>query len=478
MRPVTPQIDMAEGSPRRWSILAAVSLGVFLSTLDGGIVNIALPVLMRVFDTSFPTVQWVVISYLTIIVSSMLLAARLGDLAGRKRCYAAGVAIFTLASGLCAAAPSIGWLIALRALQGTGAVLISGLGVALVAEAFPPRERGRALGLIGSVVSVGIALGPTLGGLLLGLAGWHWIFLVNLPVGVATFVVVWRVVPESPRVRGETFDLAGAITLFAGLSAYTVGMTLAQARGPGDPVVLIALAGAAAAIPLFVLVEKRSRSPMLDLSLFRHPVFGLNLLMGFLAFVLGAALFLLPFYLDLVRGFPPARAGLLIAIVPVAMGLVAPWAGAMADRWGSRRISFAGLVVLAGGALSASTLRVDTPVLGYLLRLLPFGIGLGLFQAPNNRAIMQAAPRRRYGIASGLLALSRTLGQVSGLPLMGALFALFLTSAGGAGTDPAASSPEALVGALGRTLRVAAGLALVNAALAAIAWRRQSDDRA
>lgn len=463
---------------RRWAILVAISLGVFMSTLDGGIVNIALPVLMRVFDAGFPTVQWVVISYLTIIVSSMLLAARLGDLVGRKRCYAAGVLVFTVASGLCALAPSIGWLIGLRALQGTGAVMISGLGVALVAEAFPPHERGRALGVIGSVVSIGIGLGPTLGGLLLGLAGWHWIFLVNLPVGLATLIAVWRIVPESARARGERFDLSGAFLLFGGLSAYTVGMTLAQSRGPADPLVLGCLAAAALAVPLFLALERRSRSPMLDLSLFRHPVFGLNLLMGFLAFVTGAVLFLLPFYLDLVRGLPPARAGLLIAVVPVAMGVIAPWAGAMADRWGSRRISLAGLLVMSAGALAASTLRADTTIGGYLLRLLPYGIGIGLFQAPNNRAIMEAVPRARYGVASGLLALSRTLGQVTGLPLMGAIFALFLGAAGATGADPASAPPPAVVDALRNTLRVAALLALVDAGLAVLAWRRDQDGRA
>jgi MFS family permease len=194
--------------------------------------------------------------------------------------------------------------------------------------------------------------------------------------------------------------------------------------------------------------------------------------MGFLTFVLLGAMFLLPFFLDLVVGLPPERAGLLLATVPVTMGLVAPWAGALADRYGSRRISLCGLAVVTFACLLASTLPARVTPLGYVVRLLPFGFGVGLFQAPNNRAIMHAVPPQRYGVASGLMTLSRTLGQVTGLPLMGAIFASFVGAAGGIGADPAHSPPEALVHGLQRTLWVSAGLALAAFALAVTAWRK------
>jgi len=469
--PTTPSTRRT-ADRRKWETLLGVGLGVFMSTLDGGIVNLALPALMRIFGTSFPTVQWVALSYLMVLTSTMVGAARLGDLYGRKRLYLLGILLFTVASLGCALAPGVGWLIAARAAQGLGAVFLGGLGIALVAEAFPPSERGRALGWIGTVVSVGIALGPTVGGVLLGLGGWRWLFLVNLPVGTAAFLVVSRFVAESERApRGERFDFPGSALLFLTLAGYTAGMTLGQRHGFVSPAGLLPLGVAALALPAFLAVERNAAHPVLDLRLFHGSLFGVNLLMGFLTFVLMGSNFLLPFFLDLVLRLPPERAGLLLATVPVSMGLVAPWAGTLADRWGSRGISVAGLALLTGACLLAGTLDERVTTAGYVLRLLPFGVALGLFQAPNNRAVMQEAPRERYGVASGLLALSRTLGQVTGLPLMVAIFALRVTAAGGEGADPARAPAAALVRALGETFRVSSVFALAATFLAVLAWR-------
>jgi EmrB/QacA subfamily drug resistance transporter len=458
---------------QKWWTLFGVGLGVFMSTLDGGITNIALPSLLRTFDSDFPTVQWVSLSYLMVIASCTLVAARLGDLRGKKRMFALGIVLFTAGSLCCALAPGIRALALLRAFQATGAVLMSGLGVAIVTQAFPPEERGLALGWIGTTVSVGIALGPTLGGVILGLAGWRWLFLVNLPVGLLAWLVVRRQVPDdAPAAAGERFDIPGAVILFLTLGAYTVGMTMGERSGFGRAAVIGLLVAGAAGLVSFLAAERRSRAPMLDLALFRDLPFTLNLCMGFLTFVVMGGMFLLPFFLDLVLGLPPARAGLLIATVPVSMGIVAPWAGALADRFGSRAISLAGLLVTMGACLLISTLHGQVSTLGYIARLVPFGVGIGMFQSPNNRAIMQAAPTRRLGIASGLLALSRTLGQVTGIPLMGAIFALRVGAAGNGGpAEISHAAPQDIESGLAWTFRFGALVLLVAAGLAAAAWR-------
>jgi EmrB/QacA subfamily drug resistance transporter len=458
---------------QKWWTLFGVSLGVFMSTLDGGITNIALPALLRVFHSDFPTVQWVALAYLMVIASCTLVAARLGDLRGKKRMFALGIVLFTTGSALCALAPGIRVLALLRAFQATGAVLMGGLGMAIVSTAFPPQERGLALGFIGTTVSVGIALGPTLGGIILGLAGWRWIFLVNLPVGIFAWLVVRRQVPDDPPAApGERFDIPGMLLMFLALGAYTIGMTMGQRLGFARPLVLLLLSTGAVAMIGFLALERRVRAPMLDLTLFHNLPFALNLCMGFLIFVVMGGMFLLPFFLDLVLHLPPQKAGLLIATVPISMGLVSPGAGALADRFGSRIISLAGLLVTVAACLLISTLHANVSTVGYILRLLPFGVGIGMFQSPNNRAVMHAAPHHRLGVASGLLALSRTLGMVTGMPLLGAIFAVRVGAATHAGpAEISQAAPEAIVTALSWTFRFAAGVLLVSSVLAAAAWR-------
>jgi EmrB/QacA subfamily drug resistance transporter len=458
---------------RKWWTLFGVGLGVFMSTLDGGITNIALPALLRVFHSDFPTVQWVALAYLMVVASCTLVAARLGDLRGKKRMFALGIVMFTSGSALCALAPGIHALAVLRGFQATGAVLMGGLGMAIVTRAFPPSERGLALGFIGTTVSVGIALGPTLGGIILGLAGWRWIFLVNLPVGIVAWLVVRRRVPDdSPAAPGERFDIPGMLLVFTALGAYTIGMTAGQRLGFGQAPVLVLLATGIAALAAFIAVERRVPSPMLDLGLFRNLPFALNLCMGFLVFVVMGGMFLLPFYLDLVLHLSPQKAGLLIATVPVSMGLVSPCAGALADRFGSRIISLAGLLFTVAGCALISTLQTNVSTPGYMLRLAPFGVGIGMFQSPNNRAVMHGAPPHRLGVASGLLALSRTLGMVTGMPLLGAIFALRVSAAGhGGAVEISHATPGEIVAGLSWTFRFAAVVLLVSATLAAGAWR-------
>ncbi len=459
-------------SSRKWLAMLGIGLGVFMSTLDSSIVNISLPTLVQKLNTTFATIQWVILSYLLIITSLMLGVARLGDLLGKRKLYITGLGLFTVGSLLCGLAPNVMYLIGFRALQGLGAVAMTSLGTAIITEVFPGTERGRALGIMGGIVSVGIALGPTLGGLLIGLVHWRAIFLVNVPVGLLTIYIVRRVVPVSAsKQKEQSFDLVGALILAGMLGAYALGMTLGQDLGFTDWHVITLLTTAGLGLITFLIAQSRARQPMIDPRLFKNVLLSINLLMGFLVFVVIGGLFIIPFFLELVKGYRTEQVGLLMAIFPISMGLVAPASGALSDRFGSRLISLIGLVFIAGACWLLSTLHADITVLGYALRIAPLGIGVGMFNSPNNSAIMGAAPRDHLGLASGLLALSRTLGQTSGLPLMGALFAAQVLATGilPPGEDLTKAPAIALVQGISGTFRVAALIILIATVLAIFA---------
>lgn len=456
---------------RKWYVMAAVGMGIILATIDGSIVNVALPTLVRAFDTGFAAVQWVVLAYLLTVTTLMLSVGRLGDMIGKKPLYVAGFVIFTLGSVLCGLSPTIGWLIGFRILQAIGAALLMALGMAIVTEAFPPSERGKALGISGSMVSIGIVLGPVLGGLIIGALSWHWIFYVNLPVGIVGTWMVLHFVPARRPVGGQRFDWVGAMLLFGSLMALLLAMTLGQEGGFGQRPVLLLAAAWLVLLVLFLLVEWKSPQPMIDLGLFRNRLFNVNLLTGFATFIsMSGTIILIPFYLENVMGYSPRAVGLLLAVVPVAVGITAPLSGALSDRVGTRPIAVAGLAMIVLGFVAVSTLSLDTTAAGYVLRYLPVGIGIGIFQSPNNSAVMGAVPRERLGIASGLLSITRTLGQTTGISVLGALWASRVAArAGSALAQGATAAPAAAqVAGLNDTFRVV--IVLLSLALMLAAW--------
>jgi EmrB/QacA subfamily drug resistance transporter len=461
-------------APKKWFSLAAVGLGVLMATIDISIVNVSLPTLVQALRTDFPTIQWVILSYVLVISSTMLIMARLGDLVGKKRVYLLGLGVFTGGSFLCGLAPTVYWLIGFRALQGCGAVMIQSLGLALVTEAFPARERGRALGVMGGIVSVGLALGPPVGGMIIGMTSWQWIFLINIPIGLLALIATALFIPAlSPLREKSRFDVPGGLILLSVIAAYALAMTMGQYLGFREIRVMTLLTGAGIGLGLFIFLEIKSAQPMLNPQLFRNILFSINLLMGWLVFIVLGGTFTLPFYLELVKGLPTEQVGLLMMVLPVAMGVVSIFAGNLSDRFGPRGISLLGLLLLIGGCLSISTLDTDTTLIGYLLRLLPFGLGMGLFQAPNNSAVMGVAPREHLGVASGLLALSRTLGHTTGIPLAGVLFTAGMTASGRvrSAADLAQAPARDLVNGLTATFQTTALIMAAAIALAVLAWR-------
>jgi EmrB/QacA subfamily drug resistance transporter len=412
---------------RRWLILSTVSVGTFMATLDGSIVNISLPKIQGAFGVDLATVEWVVVGYLLVLGSVLLPFGRLGEVLTFKRVYLTGFAVFTVASTFCGAAPSATVLIACRLVQGLGAGMLNTMGPAIVARTFGPGERGRALGINAVSVSIGLTLGPALGGLITELGSWRAIFLVNVPVGV--FAILWaaRVLPAEHRGTGQSFDIRGAALSSIAAFALLLALIEGGAWGWASPPTIALLATFVATGAAFVTVERRSAQPMIDLALFRIRAFSAGLASVVLAFGgLFTAIFLLPFMLEQGSGFPPFEAGLLLTPIPVMTAIVAPFSGALSDRIGSRLPASIGIGILALGLLTLTWLPADFTVPDLVWRLLLIGTGQGMFMSPNSSAVLGSVPRHRIGTASGTLALGRTDGQALGIALSGAIVALRL----------------------------------------------------
>jgi len=454
---------------RKWFVLVAVAMAIFLGTVDGSIVNIALPTLVDEFDTSFGVVQWVVLAYLLTQATLVLGFGRLGDMVGKKPIFTTGFAVFTVGSVLAGLSPSIEILIAFRVVQAVGAAMIFALGFAITTEAFPPSERGKALGINGTMVSIGIIAGPILGGLIIEAADWRWIFFVNLPIGIIGTITAVQFVPNTRPEGGHRFDFLGAGLFLIGLLALLLGLTWGQERGFADPVIIGLFALSAIALAAFVQVERTVPEPMLDLSIFTSRDLTVNLVTGFITFVaIAGLLILLPFYLTNVLGFGPQSVGLLLGAIPITLGIVAPFSGTLSDRIGSRPVTVAGLGVLAAGyGIGAFVLGVDTPVVVFIAIGFIIGAGMGVFQSPNNSAILGAVPQQRLGVTSGMLSITRITGQITGVAVLGTVWATRTVSYAGGGT---ADDAPAAAAASGLSDTLAVTTVLVGAALLLGLW--------
>jgi EmrB/QacA subfamily drug resistance transporter len=461
---------------RKWKIMMAVGVGIFLATIDSSIVNIALPTLVESFQTKFALVQWVVLSYLLTLATLLLSIGRLADIVGKKPIYLSGMITFIIGSLLCGLSPTIHSLILFRILQAIGAAMMISLGAGIITESFPASERGKSMGVVGSIVSIGIITGPTLGGLIIEYISWHWIFFVNLPVGLFGSILVYRFLPDIKTNRKQRFDFPGAITLFISLLSFLLALTLGQNLGFFHSYIIFLYVLWLIFFLLFLYIEFRIDQPMVDMKLFKNKLFSLNLFTGFIIFVsVGGTIILMPFFLQYVLKFDPKEIGLLLATVPISAGTVSPFAGTLSDRFGTRRVSTLGLLVTLAGFISLLSLNTATTPIHYIISFLPIGIGLGIFQSPNNSAIMSASPPEKLGVTSGLLSLTRTLGQTSGIAAIGSFWfsRVAANSAGGSQTELTESAPAALVSGLHETLYLILLLLLVSLILNSAALYQQ-----
>ncbi|HLI09101.1 MAG TPA: MFS transporter [Ktedonobacteraceae bacterium] len=409
----------------KWAVLAIVAIGIFMATLDSSIVNISLPAIAHGFGVGLTgAVEWVIIAYLVVIAAVLLTIGRLADMIGHKPIWASGLAVFTIGSALSGAAPSLGLLIAARALQGLGGALLMAISAAMLTRAFPPNERGRALGMNAVIVALGVSVGPTLGGIITQYWTWRWIFYVNVPIGIVGFLLTLRILTERPHLGKVRFDPWGALLLAIGLASITLGLSFGQEWGWTSPGLISSLVIGVVALVALFFVERRVPDPIIKLSLLENRVFlsaNMSLILSFLA--LFAVSFMLPFYLEELRHFDTIKAGLLLTPLPLTIAVIAPLSGSLADRIGTRWLAAGGLTVACIGLVFISQLNAQSSLWDIIWRLIFTGVGQALFQSPNNSALMGAAPRTMQGSAAGFLATGRVVGQSVSVALAGAIFA-------------------------------------------------------
>ncbi|WP_437737498.1 MFS transporter [Sorangium sp. So ce1335] len=461
-------------APRPYAVLGVVAVGTLMSALGGSLINVAVPLVRRDLGVDIGAASWVLAAY-SLSVSALLLPfGRLGDRHGKGRVYTAGFVVFGVGSALSALAPTLASLIAARALQGAGAAMLMANGPALTTAAFPPSQRGRALGMQATATYLGLSLGPSIGGWLAQGAGWHAVFWINVPIALAGALLarslVWRGAPggaaaarpaQDPRAR--PFPWASALLFGAALSALLVALTRGQRWGYLSPWVVGLLAVGAVLAAAFVRAERRSPAPLLSASLLAQPVLVTGLAAAFLQY--GAAymmLFLLPFYLQGPLAMSASDAGLVMTVQPAVMAATTAASGWLSDRVGARGPALAGMTALAVGLVRLATLGPDPGRASLLAALALVGLGSGLFTAPNNSRIMGAAPRDQQGTAAGLLAEARNVGMLCGVAAAGVIFAAL-----GGGRPGEAAGGEAFGAAFQGTMLAAAALAVVGAVVTA-----------
>lgn len=446
----------------RWA-LASLSLSMLMPSLDTSIANAGLPTLAEAFDASFQQVQWIVLAYLLAITTLIVSVGRLGDIVGRRRLLLTGIGIFTLSSLACGVAPSLGWLVGARAVQGLGAAIMLALTVAFVGETVPKEQAGSAMGLLGTMSAIGTTLGPSLGGMLIAGLGWQAIFLLNVPLGILNIWLAYRYLPADARraKAGRTgFDKAGTLLLGVTLGAYALAMTI----GHGDfgllniALLLTAVFGAG----FFIVVEARVASPLIKLALFREPGLSASLAMSTLvSTVMMATLVVGPFYLSGALGLGTALVGLALSVGPLVAALTGMPAGRLVDRFGTRRMTLVGLVAMALGTGALSMMPAGLGILGYLAPIAVITASYALFQAANNTAIMTDIRPDQRGVIAGMLSLSRNLGLITGASVMGAVFAFASATA-----NITTASPAAIANGMRITFAVAALLIVLALGIA------------
>ncbi len=412
--------------PYKWLAFSVVSIGLVMGTMDMSGVTVALPKFSSYFGESPQVVVWLVLAYTLTFTGFTMTAGRIADVLGRKRVYMLGFGIFTIGLILSSISQEFWQLFACRVFQAMGgAMLVSNVN-ALISDAFPEAERGKALGLVESVVGAGLMMGPLVGGFLLDLLDWRAIFYVRIPIGVLGLILSWAVlrdtVPSGPRPR---FDIGGALTLFLGMVCFLTAINQGHRVGWGSPLILGLLAAAGVVLTLFFIIELRVEGPVFDLRMFKQRTFAAYNLLLVTFFIPSVTLSLLiPFYAVEGQGYTASAAGLFLTIVPIMMFLLSPFTGVLSDRMGSWAMTTAGLALQAAGFFLISRLGGDSSVFQIALGLLVVGVGAGLFLTPTYSAVLGATPPGRLGTASALIAALRSIGTSTGQATAATIFAI------------------------------------------------------
>jgi EmrB/QacA subfamily drug resistance transporter len=498
---VTERLRLNEAN-RRWWTLGAMCFALFMIMLDNTVVNVALPSIQRDLEADLSALEWTINAYTLSFAVLLVTGGRLGDIYGRRLTFLIGVVVFATSSAGIGLAPTEGWLVFGRAAQGVGAALMMPATLSIISNAFPPHERGKAIGTWAGVSALALAIGPVVGGFLTEEVSWRAIFFLNLPVAAGAVAVALFAARES---RDETVerrvDVPGVVTLTAGLASLVLALVEGNQWGWGSPRIVGLLALAVVALGAFVLVERHTRVPMVDFSFFRSRSFlGASLVAFVVSFSMLAMFFFMALYMQNVLRYSPLEAGVRFLPSTLVVMVVGPIAGRLSDRLGSRGLLVAGMTIVAASLLWQSFLEVDTGF-GFLLpAFVAMGAGIALVMSPMSTAAMNAVDDSKAGVASGVLSMARMVGGTFGVAALGALVAALgrsrlaellpqvsgerreqLVDALGSGAaDGAAAAPpvaaamrEAFVGALQSGLRLAAAFALVGAVAAFALVRRE-----
>jgi EmrB/QacA subfamily drug resistance transporter len=490
---VTDRIRLSEEN-RRWWTLAAMCFALFMVMLDNTVTNVALPSIQRTFGASLSSLEWTINAYTLSLAVLLVTGGRLGDIFGRRRMFLAGVVIFGAASATIGFAPTEGWLVASRAVQGVGAALMMPGTLSIITQTFPPEERGKAIGTWAGVSAIALAIGPLVGGWLTEDVSWRAIFFLNVPVAVVAVAVTLFATRES---RDETasrrIDLPGIVTLTLGLTALVLALVEGNSWGWGSAGIVSLLTGAVVSLAGFVIIERRSPVPVVDFRFFASRSFiGANLVAFAVTFSMFAMFFFIALYLQNILGYSPLETGVRFLPTTFIIIVAGPLAGRLSDRIGPRPLMVAGLLAVSAALFWLSRIQVDTSF-GFLLpAFMIMGVGMGLVMSPMSTAAMNAVDRTKAGVASGTLSMVRMVGGTFGVVALGALVAPIgphdlvralpqlpagarerlvdgLGSGAGLAGAPGqvrAAATQAFVDALGTGLTVAAIAALVAAGVA------------
>jgi EmrB/QacA subfamily drug resistance transporter len=443
---------------KKWWTLGAVSVGLFMIMLDNTVVNVALPSMRSSLHMSLSELEWVVAGYALTFAAFMLIGGKLADFVGRRLVFMIGLAVFTGASLACGLAPNGGFLIGARIVQGLGGALMNPATLSIIAATFAPRERGRAIGIWAGVSAMALAIGPLVGGLLTQHVNWNWIFFINVPVGLLGLLAIPLFIDESrDTTADQRLDLPGLVTSALGLFSLTYAFIEANSNGWGSARIIGAFVVAAASLVAFVLLERHQRAPMLDLSLFRNRTFGgANTAMLFVGLAMFGTFFYVSLYMQNVLKYSPVQAGASFLPMTILIILIAPRAGALTDRVGSRWLVGIGMTLLAAMLFYYTTLGANETFWALLPGLLLGGIGMGMTMTPVTAAAMSAVSVDKAGVGSAVLNSARQVGGSLGIAVMGAIVA---------------ASSDYLTG-FHDALRVGAILCLAGAAVAVLAIRK------
>ena len=444
---------------KKWWTLGAVSFGLFMIMLDNTVVNVALPSIQRDLGVGLSELEWIVSGYALTFAALMLIGGKLADAYGRRLIFVLGIVIFTLASLACGMASSGDTLIAARVAQGVGAALMNPATLSIIAVTFPPRQRGTAIGIWAGTSALALALGPLIGGLLTEHASWNWIFFVNVPIGVLGIAASFLLIDESRDETHERLDLPGLATSGIGLFTLTYGLIEANNYGWSSPRIIGSFVVAVVSLATFVMLERHQRAPMLDLTLFQNRTYvGANLVMLLVALAMFGVFFFVSLYMQNVLGYSAVEAGAAFLPMTVLIILVAPQAGRLSDRWGSRGLMAGGMFLLAVQLAYFSQLSSDSTFWALLPGLVIGGFGLAMTMTPSSAAAMRAVPVEKAGVGSAVLNACRQVGGSTGIALMGAIMASQLA------TPP---TTESFMRGFERALLVGSAIAFLGSVVAA-----------